>query len=57
MNTGTFSNDLSNINSRDEALTALIHLGYLGFKKQGDNRGIAYVPNYEVRYTFLSNVS
>lgn len=57
MNTGTFSNDLSNINSRDEALTALIHLGYLGFKKQGDNRGIVYVPNYEVRYTFLSSVS
>ena len=54
MNTGTFSNDLSNIKSRDEALTALIHLG---FKKQGDNRGIAYVPNYEVRYTFLSRVS
>lgn len=49
MNTGTSSNDLSNINSRDEALTALIHLGYLGFKKRGDNRGIVYVPNYEVR--------
>ena len=57
VNTGTFSNDLSNINSRDEALTALIHLGYLGFKKQGDNRGIAYVPNYEVRQAFMQALS
>ena len=57
VNTGTFSNDLSNINSRDEALTALIHLGYLGFKKQGDNRGIAYVPNYEVRQAFRQALS
>lgn len=57
VNTGTFSNDFSDIHSRDEALTALIHLGYLGFKKQGDNYGAAYVPNYEVRHTFLSNVS
>lgn len=57
MNTGTSSNDFSNIHSRDEALTALIHLGYLGFKKEGDNYGAAYVPNYEVRQTFLSSVS
>lgn len=57
VNTGTFSNDLSNINSRDEALTALIHLGYLGFKKQGDNRGIAYVPNYDVRQAFRQALS
>lgn len=35
VNTATFRNDLSNINSRDEALTALIHLGYLGFKSKG----------------------
>lgn len=57
VNTATFRNDLSNINSRDEALTALIHLGYLGFKKQGDNRGIAYVPNYEVKQAFWQALS
>ena len=31
VNTNTFNNDFSTISSKDEALTALIHLGYLGF--------------------------
>ncbi|WP_303919551.1 AAA family ATPase [Treponema berlinense] len=43
--TNTFQNDLSIINSRDEALTALIHLGYLAYDAE---RGSAYMPNYEV---------
>ena len=43
--TNTFQNDLSIINSRDEALTALIHLGYLAYDS---TRQQAYMPNYEV---------
>ena len=42
---GTFRNDLSDITSKDEALTALIHLGYLGYDAEDLS---AYVPNYEV---------
>ena len=42
---GTFRNDLSDIVSKDEALTALIHLGYLGYDAEDLS---AYVPNYEV---------
>ena len=42
---GTFRNDLSDIASKDEALTALIHLGYLGYDAEDLS---AYVPNYEV---------
>lgn len=45
VNVDTFSNDLSIINSKDEALTALIHLGYLGYDA---NRKTAYIPNFEV---------
>lgn len=45
----TFKNDLSIINSRDDALTALIHLGYLGYDAE---RGTAYLPNYEVGTAF-----
>lgn len=41
----TFSNDLAEIRSKDDALTALIHLGYLGYD---DERKQAYLPNYEV---------
>lgn len=45
VDTRTFKNDLSIINSKDEALTALIHLGYLGYNKE---RGQAFIPNFEV---------
>lgn len=45
VNTSTFKNDLSLIGSKDEALTALIHLGYLGYDAAMEE---AYIPNYEV---------
>ena len=47
----TFKNDLSVINSKDDALTALIHLGYLGYNSE---RKFAYIPNYEVATAFQS---
>ena len=45
VNTDTFQNDLSTISSKDDTLTALIHLGYLGYDYE---EGCAYIPNYEV---------
>lgn len=57
VHTGTFRNDLNDINSKDEVLTALTHLGYLGFRKISDDYGVVYVPNHEVRQTFLSSIS
>ncbi|MDY5683203.1 MAG: AAA family ATPase, partial [Treponema sp.] len=47
--TGTFQNDLSIINSKDEALTALIHLGYLAFDAE---RSTVFIPNYEVKTAY-----
>lgn len=41
----TFANDLSVIRDRDEALTALIHLGYLGYDSEAEE---AFIPNFEV---------
>ncbi|MDD6824808.1 MAG: AAA family ATPase [Oscillospiraceae bacterium] len=49
-----FENDLSNINNKDDALTALIHLGYLGYDK---NERSAYIPNYEVKEAYQSALS
>ena len=49
VNTNTFQNDLSSIASKDDALTALIHLGYLGYDA---DKKKAYVPNYEVATAF-----
>ena len=45
----SFQNDLSEIHSKDDALTALIHLGYLGYDA---DRKSAYIPNYEVAEAF-----
>ena len=45
VNTLTFQNDFSTIASKDDALTALLHLGYLGYDA---DRNSAYIPNYEV---------
>ncbi len=47
--TDAFQNDLSDIRSKDDALTALIHLGYLGYDA---DRKSAYIPNYEVAKAF-----
>lgn len=44
-----FQNDFSNIASKDDALTALIHLGYLGYDRENKE---AYLPNYEVATAF-----
>ena len=47
--TDAFQNDLFEIHSKDDALTALIHLGYLGYDVE---RKSAYIPNYEVAKAF-----
>lgn len=57
VHTGTFRNVPNDINSKDKVLTALIHLGYLGFRKISDDYGVVYVPNHEARQTFLSSAS
>ena len=49
VNTNTFQNDFSTVASKDDALTALIHLGYLGYDAE---RKSAYIPNYEVATAF-----
>lgn len=49
VNVNTFQNDLTIINSKDEALTALIHLGYLGYDAVMEE---AYMPNYEVALAY-----
>ena len=47
--TATFRNDFSTIASKDDALTALIHLGYLGYDA---DKKKAFIPNYEVATAF-----
>lgn len=51
VNTATFKNDPSKINSKDDVITYLIHLGYLAYDEECDK---AFVPNEEIRQE-LSN--
>lgn len=50
----TFQNDMREIRSRDNVLTLLIHLGYLGYDAEDET---AYIPNEEVRKEFIRAVS
>lgn len=51
---GTFQNDMTNIQKKDDVLTLLIHLGYLAYDSEKET---AYIPNEEVRKEFLRAVS
>ena len=54
VNTTSFSNDLSIINSKDDVLTVLIHLGYLSYD---GNAQECYIPNKEVSGEMVNAVN
>ena len=47
--TRKFQNDIININSKDDVLTLLVHLGYLAFD---NNTNEVYIPNKEIEAEF-----
>ena len=49
----TFQNDMINIESKDDVLTLLVHLGYLSFDAQQKS---VHIPNEEVRKEFIRSV-
>ena len=53
IDTGTFQNDMTTFHSKDDALTLLIHLGYLAYDME--NREV-FIPNEEVRAEFTRAV-
>lgn len=54
VDTTTFKNDAKNIRSKDDVLTYLIHLGYLGYDQE---KKTAFVPNEEIRAELTSAVT
>lgn len=46
VNTNTFINDIRSFHSKDDVLTYMIHLGYLGYNQKTKT---AFVPNEEIR--------
>ena len=47
---GTFQNDMTNFESKDDVLTLLVHLGYLAYREEQQE---VFIPNEEVRAEFL----
>lgn len=53
VNTGSFKNDIVSFKNKDDILTYLIHLGYLGFDQK---RSCAFIPNEEIRQELTTAV-
>ena len=54
VNTNFFQNDMISFASKDDILTALIHLGYLSYDI---NEHVASIPNEEIRQEFAGAIS
>ena len=57
INTAKFQNDMTTLESADDILTLLVHLGYLTFEGFGENalgRGLVWIPNAEVQQEFIN---
>lgn len=53
IDTRTFQNDMKTFENRDDVLTLLVHLGYLGFDQQTN---CVFIPNAEVREEFIRSI-
>jgi len=54
VNTRSFQNDMRNFRIKDDILTLLIHLGYLGYDGE---KGEAFIPNKEIIMEFENAMS
>ena len=54
VNTRSFQNDMRNFNTKDDVLTLLIHLGYLGYDSETEE---AFIPNKEIVGEFENAMS
>jgi len=53
LNTNKFQNDMTTFKSKDDVLTLLIHLGYLGYNSSTQT---CYIPNKEVTSSFIDSI-
>lgn len=54
INTGTFSNDMTNFQGKDDVVTLLIHLGYLSYHWPDK---MVTIPNKEVLQEYINAIS
>lgn len=53
VDTGSFQNYMTTFHSKDDVLTLLIHLGYLGYDQMDKE---VYIPNREVTDSFIQSI-
>lgn len=55
VNTLGFKNNLNNsmLHCKDDALTRLVHLGYLGARLEEGDEAYVYIPNQEIKLEFI----
>ncbi|MCD7949309.1 MAG: ATP-binding protein [Erysipelotrichaceae bacterium] len=53
INASKFKNDVTTFKTKDDVLTLLVHLGYLGYNKSTKN---VYIPNKEVTDSFVNAI-
>lgn len=53
VNPKLFLNDLTSLKSKDEVLTLLVHLGYLGYDHETQS---VFIPNEEIRSEFIDSI-
>lgn len=57
VNTAKFQNDMTTLNSADDVLTLLIHLGYLTYNATTETgTGEVWIPNSEVQQEFINSI-
>ncbi|MBR1554101.1 MAG: AAA family ATPase [Oscillospiraceae bacterium] len=57
VNTAKFQNDMTSLNSADDVLTLLVHLGYLTYHAEsGTKIGEVWIPNSEVKQEFINSI-
>ena len=53
IDTSSFTNDMATFQTKDDVLTLLIHLGYLGYDAEKQQ---VFIPNEEIRSEFVSSI-
>ena len=56
INPNKFKNTLKDLNSRDEVLTYLVHLGYLGYRSISSEIKECFIPNHEIRKEWVLSI-
>ncbi len=57
VNTTKFQNDMTSLETADDVLTLLVHLGYLTYDATGNaGQGEVWIPNSEIQQEFINSI-